>query len=138
MLKYHADVNREQKLFNASGESMAPTILDGDWVVCDTTTVRVRTGEVADFGDTLHRIIWVDPVGGVWECGDRSWSRPRRRASTDVRGRVVAVVRNGERIAVDRRVPGVGRRLRLLVPHVLAALRRRSVTTATRLLGRES
>jgi hypothetical protein len=74
---------------------MEPTLLAGDRVIYDTAS-RVGVGDVAVFRGVVHRVVWFDPLGGVWDCGDRPNALPGRRPLSSVRGPVVAVARNGQ------------------------------------------
>ena len=87
------------------GDSMAPTIREGDRVLL-VPVGPLRRGDVVlgDFGRSLvlHRVLTLLPDGSILTIGD-AHSDPERLARVHVLGRAVVVERraDGRRVALD-------------------------------------
>ena len=108
------------------GGSMEPTLHGGDIVVYDSVVGQPKIGDILVFPTVVHRLIWIDPWGGLWHCGDRDGSRPARRKSEDVAGRVVAVARNGKWVDIGPWPHGSLRRWRLVGDAILRRVLRKT------------
>ncbi len=73
---------------------MQPSLWEGDEVIVDLNARSIAPGDIALFGNVLHRVWWIDPAGRVWETGDFGTGF-KRRPMSDVRGRLVSVQRAG-------------------------------------------
>lgn len=121
-----------------SGVSMEPTLYAGDEVVVRLGHSGITTGDVVVVGNTVHRLVWQDPFGAVWHCGDNPGVLPARTNKGRVSGRVVGVVRAGR----WDRLPPVRRDrvdlVLLVVEAVLVRLRQRIPLVRRRELRRPS
>ena len=95
---------------NTSGDSMCPTLRSGDLVLCHTNLNGLRPGMIVVSSIVVHRLVWIDPFGGFWECGDAPMCLPVRRRLTEIEGRVVAAVRDGQWLDISEKVPWRSRR----------------------------
>jgi len=57
---------------------------------------RIRCGEIVAFSGVVHRVVALDPWGGIWHAGDAKGARAGRHVATGVRGGSWVVAR-GER-----------------------------------------
>lgn len=113
-------------LMRTKGRSMLPTIEEGDLLVIDRHVARVHAGDIVLFGDVAHRVVWVDPLRGVWQCGDNAQACAVRHSPGDVHGRVVAVIRDEG--FVELRPSSISRPrllVRTLLWHAKSRIRRR-------------
>ena len=72
---------------------MWPALLPDDIVLLGEGLPRV--GDIALFGDVLHRVIAIEPSGHMWERGDAN-AIAKRRAPDELRGVLKSIVRHGE------------------------------------------
>lgn len=72
---------------------MWPALLPDDTVI--VTPGAPQVGDIALFGEVLHRVIFIEPAGRLWERGDAN-PTARRRHRHEVRGILRSIVRNGE------------------------------------------
>lgn len=112
-----------------AGLSMEPVLQPGD-VVVYAPGVRPRPGDVAVLGGVVHRIVWIDPLGGIWHVGDALNAFPGRRTSCE--GQVVAIVREQTWLEVRRSPRSTWRNVWGITRATAGALRRRSARTARR------
>ena len=98
--------------FRAGGQSMTPAIGDGDRLI--VAPVQAAAVGIADVvlcqtarGLAAHRVLSIDRAQGALRlttCGDTALETDRPVSAREVRGRVVAVERDGGR--VDAMAPG--------------------------------
>jgi hypothetical protein len=82
---------RRLQAVRVTGRSMLPVLRSGDVLLCEADPPSITPGEVLIFSDVAHRLIWIDPFGGLWEAGDAERSAARRRRREEVQARVVGL-----------------------------------------------
>jgi signal peptidase I len=116
--------------FRAIGESMQPTIEDGELIAVEPVSPSViRRGDIllyrGDGGVRIHRVIGIsrsERNHSFRLCGDASVSSDTPIEATQILGRVVAVERRGQSRTLDTRLVTLFGLMRLWVDRLVSAI----------------
>jgi hypothetical protein len=86
---------------------MWPVLRPGDSITLETAPRTLRRGDLLFFDAGVRRLVWVDPYEGLWVATDSMTSDAERYGKDGVRGRIIAIVRDGVQAPLEPKRPSL-------------------------------